>query len=222
METKDLSRLHAHESWADLFNLLAISLRLPTDELADGVECGAFEEDVHSLFEELHLSFAGVEDWEGVSKEEECGFKNQLRCSYTELFTHPSHPQIAVTESRFRDAQEQAKNPTTPFLNDAALHAEQCYRKAGLALASDISREPADHMAMELEFLAFAHTQCAAALAREDAEELGVWENRLGEFRPHMNAWAIDFFAACNESACGKFYPWLGGWAKVAMSAYLA
>lgn len=222
METQNIYQLYAHESWADLFNLLAISLRLPTEELADGVESGAFKEDVQSLFEELDLFSEDIECWEGVSCEDTCGLKSELRRSYTELFTHPSCPQIAITESRFRDVREKAKNPTTPFLNDAALHAEECYRRAGLKLSADVSREPADHIAMELEFLAFVHTQCAAALAREDAEELTIWERRLGEFRPHMNAWAVDFFVACRDSRCGDFYPWVGKWAQVAMNAYLA
>lgn len=222
METQNISQLHAHESWADLFNLLAISLRLPTEELADGVESGAFKEDVQSLFGELNLFSGDIECWEGVSCEGTCELKSELRRSYTELFTHPNCPQIAITESRFRDVREKAKNPTTPFLNDTALHAEECYRKAGLKLSVDVSREPADHMAMELEFLSFVHTQCAAALAGEDAEELSIWEGRLAEFRPHIEAWAVDFFAACSNSACGIFYPWLGRWAQVAMSAYLA
>ena len=98
--------------------------------------------------------------------------RTELRRDYTALFTHPERPLVAICEMRFRDGRDRAETPSTPFLNEAALHAESCYRAAGLSLDGSRSREPGDHLAIELEFMAYLNARLAEALQRMRA--LGV------------------------------------------------
>lgn len=112
--------------------------------------------------------------------------------------------------------------PSTLFLNEAALHAEQCYREAGLALSDATSREPGDHIAIELEFMAYLHEQLAAALEAGDDAAWERWEKLRTDFLPHLERWGVDFFEACERSSCSAVYSWLGKAGAAFLGEYLA
>lgn len=211
---------------ADFFRLTSMFLLNPSKELAQGVLGGSVFEDMRSIFED-----AGIDPLPAMFEHEDQirrrnptakEMQAELRRDYTELFTHPKRSLIAITEMRFRDERDHADIPSTPFLNEAALHAESCYRAAGLSLARDRSREPGDHLAIESAFMAYLHTRLIEALDQDNLDEYRQWEKALQEFEPHVTCWASDFFSACAESGCGAVYPWLGKVGVAFMERYLS
>lgn len=201
-------------SKADMFHLLSLFLMPVTSELAEGVRQGVVGKDVDAIFDDLGIDHGSVPS-EGLLPL--CGDGRsaedvfiEMRRDRTKLFAHPERPLIPISEMRFVDVRANEKTPSISFLNEAALHAEQCYREAGLALSDEGSREPGDHIGIELEFLAYLHV-CIGVASREGNEvEMRRWGDALTRFSPHIERWGLDFFAACEQCACGVVYPWLG------------
>ena len=199
---------------ADMCRLLSICLMPPTLELAQGIEDGSLEADTHAIFDDLRDT-ANPESSDSLpalhmpDQNSKIVF-HEIRKDYTHLFTHPTKPLLSLYEMQFCDALNGAESASMPFLNEAALHAEQCYRKAGIALAANSSREPADHLAIELEFMSYLFMQIASSKQEGNEDYRLQYETALAEFMPHLKHWASDFFTACSQSNCGIFYPWLG------------
>ena len=145
-----------------------------------------------------------------------------MRQAYTRLFTHPKKPLAPISEMRFVDMRDRAKIPSSVFLNEAALHAESCYRKAGFALTNETSRELGDHMGIELEFLGRSHTNLASALRERDEKSQAFWEEAIRSFDPHMHSWAVDFFESCERNAQDPFYSLIGRIGCMFMKDYLS
>lgn len=214
----EISRI---ESTADFFSLLSLLLFLPTAEIAQGIKDRTLEADMRALLDELGLKkpeTATLFPHDASSDD----ILDAMRQAYTRLFTHPKKPLVPITEMRFVDMRDQAKIPSSAFLNKAALHAESCYRKAGFALANETSREPGDHMGIELEFLGRAHTNLASALRTRDEKSRGFWEGAIRAFNPHMRSWAIDFFESCRRNAQDPFYSRIGRIGCIFMMDYLS
>lgn len=206
---------------ADMYQLLSICLMPPTLELAQGIEGGSLEADVHAIFDDLRdTAHPGPSDSLPALYMPDQNSKtifHEIRKDYTHLFTHPTKPLLSLYEMQFCDVLKGVESASMPFLNEAALHAEQCYRKAGIALATNSSREPADHLAIELEFMSYLFVQIASSIQEGNEENRLQYETALAEFIPHLKHWASDFFTACSQSNCGIFYPWLG---KVGVSFF--
>lgn len=214
-----------HFSNADMFHLLSLFLMPITQDLAEGVRQGSVGEDVNAIFEELNIDFHGIPS-DGliplirVDRSADDIF-SEMRRNRTKLFAHPVKSLIPISEMQFVDVETHVDTPSTPFLNEAALHAEQCYKEAGLVLSSKKSREPGDHMGIELEFLAFIHARIGAAIEKGSEDDVRRWTKSLMQFRPHLERWGLDFFAACEQCACGVVYPWLGRIGVAFLEAYL-
>ncbi len=209
---------------ADFFHLLSMFYLNPTKELARGLLDKSIQHDVVAIFEdtgidETKILFEPVMEQHLQSTNETALFQ-QMRRDYTTLFTHPKKPLISLYEMQFRDLRDKNNMPTTLFLNQAALHSEQCYRKAGLALSNETSREPGDHIAIEAEFMAYLYTQLAAALHENEGSSEKRWEMAIEEFKPHLIGWWFDFFDSCAQSNCGIVYPWLGRAGSVFLKNY--
>ncbi|MEG2533181.1 MAG: molecular chaperone TorD family protein [Gordonibacter sp.] len=211
---------------ADFFQLTSLFCFNPTPDLAQGILDGSVADDMQAIFED-----AGIDPRKAATErlDEACSGSGTaedlhatLRQDYTALFTHPKEPLTSLYEMQFRDQRDHRDTPSTLFLNEAALHAEQCYRSAGLALSDAKSREPGDHMGIELEFMAYLHIQLAAALSEGDAAAQERWEKAISDFLPHLESWGVDFFAACTDSKQGVVYPWLGTAGRSFLEAYLA
>ena len=96
------------------------------------------------------------------------------------------------------------------FVNDAALDAERCYRKAGLKRSAD-KNIPADSMITELQFIAHLHAETARALLGKNLREIEAWEFLIEEFnRIHLRKWAYDFFYAIEKETRLEAYRLLG------------
>jgi TorA maturation chaperone TorD len=90
------------------------------------------------------------------------------------------------------------------LMGDSTLGAARCYAAAGLTLTL---QEPADHVAIELEFMAYLAALSARAVEGGDpgrAEQFRDAQHRF--LTEHIGAWAPAFCAAVLRGAETRFY----------------
>jgi len=202
---------------SDMYRLLAMLLNLPTQEMVDGILNGSFAEDVMAIFEELGFMDNRTETikaqldalQEGISDKAE--FFTAMRQEYTRLFTHPKQPAVEIYETLFTFKPE-TKNQQKPtlFISPAAMDAQRCYKQAGL-MKSKEANEPEDHMATEMEFMAYLYLQKAKALNEGNQEEVAKRDEQVKEFNElHLQKWGVDFFESCISSSESGVYQTLG------------
>ena len=179
---------------SDFYQLLAAAFRYPTRELTDGLCSGAFSADARDCLTGLEVPGAG----EICARVERAAARfapkelyERMRIEYTRLFLIPKKEEIFVYESRFCYPKEADPKDYSMFVSPCALHAEQVYKEAGVRVREG-KREPADHMATELEFMAFLCRKTAEALAgscagakserQEAEEEVLLWRKRREDF----------------------------------------
>ncbi|MGV8083888.1 MAG: molecular chaperone [Coriobacteriia bacterium] len=188
---------------SDMFRLMSLVLRFPTNEVAVGFLNGALSADVTDIFEEIGVNDSRIDDIVArfsdiqgdLANEEE--FLAELRREYTYLFNHPDKPAVDIYESQFlyRASGVESERPVH-FVNPAALDAERCYRQADLTGSEDL-REPADNMATEMEFMMYLFARKAVALEAGDSDGSERVETQIEEFsRIHLQKWALRFFGS--------------------------
>jgi TorA maturation chaperone TorD len=205
LQTTNTVELDLQKSIAasDMYQLLAMFLHLPTKEMVAGILDGTLAEDVLTIFEELGF----LDHREGIKTKLEAlsgeisgqeEFFTGMRREYTRLFTHPKEPAVDIYETMFLyQPEEGEKGKPALFISPAALDAERCYRQAGLVRSKEVN-EPGDHMATEMEFMAYLYVQKARALQENNQEELSKRNKQIREFsEAHLQKWAIDFFDKC-------------------------
>ncbi|KTE92433.1 dehydrogenase [Desulfitobacterium hafniense] len=201
---------------SDMYQLLAIALQLPTQELAEGVLSGSLAEDVLSIYQELGFSnetiektgtkFAEIKN-SNITKEE---LLTELRQEYTRLFTHPKKSEIEIYETLFRYVPEEGEGKPSLFISPAALDAERCYKKADLVRAKEVN-EPGDHMATEMEFMMFLYLEKAKALQEDNQEQVARRAAQIKEFNElHLQRWAKPFFEKMTAVSHSTFYRIIG------------
>jgi TorA maturation chaperone TorD len=90
------------------------------------------------------------------------------------------------------------------LMGDTTLAAAARYGAAGLNLTL---HEPADHIAVELEFMHFLAALASKAVERGDGEEAGRLADEERRFlTEHVGAWAPTFCAAVERGAETRFY----------------
>ena len=185
-------------SLADAYQLLAIAFRYPDETIAQGVEDGSFAADLCACLDELGLgeAAAGVKAAFDASQQE--NLLHAMRAEYTGLFLVPKKEKVFIYESRFLYPKDADLKQYSMFVSPCALHAEQCYKQAGVRVRKDLS-EPSDHAATELEFVSFLCRSAAQAAA--SGEDAGVWLERAKAFHAtHIARW-FDAFCAQIEAA---------------------
>jgi TorA maturation chaperone TorD len=180
-------------SLADAYQLLAIALRYPTEELAQGIADGTFAADLADCMSELGLeddakaaqtAFAAAQDTQ----------LSAMRTEYTGLFLVPKKEKVFIYESRFLYPKDANPKDYMMFVSPCALHAEQCYKDAGVRVKKDLS-EPSDHAATEMEFMSHLYRCAAQALSKGEDER--IWLLRAKAFdKAHIAKWMADF---CNQ-----------------------
>lgn len=91
-------------------------------------------------------------------------------------------------------------------MGDSTLEALQAYREAGLRLDADFKELP-DHVAVELEFVAFLAAQAAAARAAGEGPEADRRRAAREAFLDrHLRRWAPAFCARIAEGTEHPFY----------------
>ena len=95
------------------------------------------------------------------------------------------------------------------LVGETTLAAAGCYAAAGLTVTL---REPADHVVVELEFMAYLAALAADAAHRRDGDEANQLAERQEQFlHTHLGAWAPAFCAAIARGASTRFYRALAG-----------
>lgn len=213
---------------SDMYQFLSLFFQLPTDEITAGLLDGSIAEDICAIMNELDLP---PEQIDSINDSLACLKGNprnkvkllsEMRKEYTRLFSHPENPVIDIYETLFlADIKPENEEKPALFISPAALDAERCYKKAGLILSKEV-REPADHMATEMEFMAYLHMQKAKALHENNTEKRSEIEGVIEEFTDiHLKKWALAFFEKCITSSHHPAYKIFGEIGKVFMEKVL-
>lgn len=192
---------------SDFYQLMAIGLRYPTRELAEGLREGTYETDAAGCLTDLGESKDAADALSGAllsaaqrdADTAESLFE-KMRIAYTGLFLIPERERVFIYESRFCYPKEADPKDYSMFLSPCALHVEQMYREAGVQVRKGL-QEPPDHMATELEFLSWLYRKLAEALngAEEKAE---LWSWRIREFQEkHLGRWYDAFLQQVEEKS---------------------
>lgn len=204
-------------NYSDFYQLMAIALRCPTKELAEGLLDGSFADDMAACMEGLGVTADEADEaydqmcaavLKDSSEAEE--LFHRLRAEYTRLFLIPKKEKIYIYESRFRYPKDADPKQYSMFVSPCALHAEQVYKEAGVRVRKGLQEAP-DHMATELEYMSYLYRKLAEGLNRAKAEEeTGVsaeakqdnlmWKLRIDTFRQkHLSKWYGAFLAEIQE-----------------------
>ena len=212
---------------SDMFQLLSILLYLPTPEIVKGLSDGSLSQDILIVLSELGFSVEIVEEFEKgfllMQNSDQTGEKllTEMRREYTRLFFHPREPEIAIYETMFRYDSKTGESQPSLYISPAALDAERCYKKAGLAMSKEIN-EPSDHMAIELEFMTYLYTQKAIALKNNLEEEISRRDAEIIEFKEaHLKKWAIAFFNKLATVNHSNYYKIIGEIGSIFMTDIL-
>lgn len=198
---------------ADIFQLGAIAWRFPTVKLAEGLLDGSFGADLSACMQELDCPRERAEELAaalGAAAAQTAAGSTQtlfdaLRTAYTVLFLVPKKEKVYLYESLFRYPKNADKKDYSMFISPCALHCEQMYREAGLAVRKD-AREPADHFATELEFYAYLNRMAGAK------PEEGDWARRAGDFKTaHLDKWVPAFLSEVGRQSPSEIYRLLAG-----------
>lgn len=210
--TKEIEVQHAVAA-SDMYQLLSRFLHLPTEEIAVGILEGSLTNDVREIFKELGVYDSRIEEinsrlqaLQGKTAEKN-EYLSALRQEYTRLFTHPRKPVIDIYETFFLfQPEDSGQDKPTLFISPAALDAERRYKQAGLVRAKEFN-EPADHIATELEFMAYLYWQLAKALQEDNRKEITQRKEQIKEFaKYHLQKWAMDFFTRCTSDSQTEVY----------------
>jgi TorA maturation chaperone TorD len=198
---------------SDMYRLLAMFLHLPTEEMVAGILDGTLAEDISQIIQELQFQDKTIEiiriklgDLQtGISEERE--LFTEMRREYTRLFTHPKRPAVAIYETLFLFKPEAGmmQKPSL-FISPAALDAERCYSQAGLQRSKE-ANEPGDHMATEMEYMAYLYYRKAKALHDHHQAEVEMRNRQIKEFSElHLQKWGVDFFNRCLSASESQVY----------------
>lgn len=204
-------------SLADVHQLLAIALRYPTEELAGGIADGSFAADLAACMEELGLTDAAANvraALNGIGAE---GLLTAMRTEYTGLFLVPKKEKVFIYESRFLYPKDANPKDYMMFVSPCALHAEQCYKDAGVRVKKTLN-EPSDHAATEMEFM--SHLYRCAARAVADSKDEHIWLMRAKAFhKAHIAKWMADFCTQLEETTQLPVYAAIAAAGRAVVSA---
>lgn len=214
---------------SDMYQILSISLQLPSDDFVVGLLDGRWGSDVVNIFEELDIPMDKIEKMKEkmiLLKGDE-NSKNvlltEMRQEYFRLFSHPSNPAIPIYETMFRYKFEcTGESSPSLFIDPLTLDVERCYKKAGLVTSKQVN-EPADHMATEMEFMMYLYLQKAQGLQQNNQQNLAKIEGEIKEFSElHLQKWAKEFFNLCISCSQNDVYRTIGEIGSMYMTWMLA
>ena len=196
---------------ADIYAILFACFTPPTSELLDAAESGALAEVLAEALAELPVQQAA---FQGALRSFEAlprvlspsgphGTLHTLEVEYTRLFLGPGLPKVPPYESVYAD-REEADAPG-PLWGRTTFAVRDEYRQAGLV--PHPGSDPPDHLAAELEFVAFLSQAEAAALADGDLQEAERARQRRALFiTDHLRRWAPAVAAKAAEEAGHPLY----------------
>lgn len=210
---------------SDFYQLLSLSVQWPGREFGEALLDGSYQNDATDILKELGCEQSEILEIEDMLKTlknsvaDKKKFLIELAREYTRLFNHPEKPVINIYESMF--LHESDKN-VAMFINPVALDVERCYKEAGVYL-QNASKEPADHMAAELEFMMYLYANKGLALKEQNREKLSQIEENIDEFEKlHFSKWAVPFFSLLGEESEILAYKVVAKVAKTGLREVLA
>ena len=186
----------------ELYYLLSMGLRLPTDELAFQVSTGGFRQHLLAVAgssgaqDKTSLPAVLREVWQPEMEAEEL---HELRREYTRLFTAPGQSLFSLYESVARGRSR------ILFENAQARHAEDCYRRGGLTIEKR-QREPADYLPVEMEFASLLTTQLCeeeTLLPLTKKQCVDLWQEF---YDVHLGGWLEEYWNAVMRETKSGFY----------------
>ncbi|MCL1846758.1 MAG: molecular chaperone TorD family protein [Coriobacteriia bacterium] len=189
--------------------LLALSLRLPTLELAQALCSGEFAEALAELGERVGLEQSqlaqatkAVTDYQGQDPDE---LFHTLRIEYTRLFVGAPTP-VVWPYAGVWHALEQGLEPLM-FVSPRAMEIERFMKGCGVGRAAE-KNEPLDHIATEFEFLQYLALVNAAVIELPELPEgLEMPDNAFDAFlAQYVTNWAGDFARSTLAAAQAGFY----------------
>lgn len=210
---------------SDFYQLLSVSLQWPSGELVRAILDGSYLADGLNILAELACREQDLQAVKAAFEplREKAGDANilltALRREYTRLFNHPEQPVIDIYESVFLSKQKGGVELKDVFLNPVTADVERCYRAAGLI---NKSREPADHLVAELEFMMYLYRNKGQALQEGNEEQAAQLEEHIKAFVDrHLGNWCPALFALLETHAQVPFYQGVGKVAKSGLSQML-
>jgi len=203
---------------SDFYQLLSVSLQWPSGELARAILDGSFREDGLSILaelgcgeKELQAARAALAGLDGEAHDVNV-LLTSLRREYTRLFNHPEQPVLELYESVFLSRHNGEPEVKEAFVNPVAADVERCFREAGLVIKS---REPADHLVAELEFMMYLYGNLGKARQEGQVEEADRIEGQIQAFvAQHLGKWCQAFFDRLEAQAQLPFYRAVGAVAQ--------
>ncbi|MCO1601194.1 TorD/DmsD family molecular chaperone [Desulfosporosinus nitroreducens] len=221
MNTIQEQKLKEAFATSDFFQLLSLSLRLPTIELAEALLDGSYRQDGINILEELSCSQGDLSlvsealDRLKGSKVDATPLLIEMRREYTRLFDDPKQPALNIYETLFLHPED--NQGAMLFISPTALNVERCYREAGVSLVRQ-SAEPADHMATELEFMMYLYGKKGQALQEQNNEELEKIAQQIQQFEEmHLKKWCVEFFNGLQTESTSTSYQALAKLAKTGL-----
>lgn len=210
---------------SDFYQLLSLSMQFPSEELAIAMSDGSYLEDGIAILEDLSCSNEEIQFVRKAAEQlttakDSTKLLKEMRCEYTRLFNDPKRPQLAIYESVFHYLPAGNKEKPMLFMSPEAMDAEKCYRDAGIKVETKFG-EPADHMAVELEFMMFLYANKGKALLENNPSELEMINRHIQKFTEgHLNKWGFKFFEHLEATTTHEHYKLIAIIAKAGLKGY--
>lgn len=225
LKTEELDMNEAYTT-SDFYQLLSLSLQLPTEELAEALIDGEFYQDALAILHELGCKAEDILHTEQKYRQLPKEFHNnshscfaEMRKEYNRLFSHPKIPIIGIYETTFNSDEKQ--DNVLLFVSPIALSTQQCYQEAGIRLINN-SREPADHLCIELEFMMYLYREKGMALQKCEEHTVLTIEKQLNKFEElHLGRWVYKFFQRLHEESTIMPYHLIADIAKLGLNRVL-
>lgn len=212
-------------STSDFYQLLSMSLQLPSTQFADALLDNSYKDDVLSILAELSCSEEDIMEVEKTFGQLQNSVENayhlleEMRMEHTRLFYHPKNPALDIYETMFLKSLKEGSEKPMLFVSPEAIHVEKCYKEAGLTMKT---REPADHIVTEMEFMMDLYGRKAIALQDDDKEGLEKIQKYIKNFEEmHLGKWAYEFFAGLETKSTILSYQSMGKLAKIGLGQVL-
>lgn len=213
-------------STSDFYQLLSISLQLPSANLVEALLDDRYEDDVLSILCELSCSKEDISEVEKVFTQLKSSVKDaqqileEMQIEHTRLFYHPKSPALNIYETTFLNSGEEGAEKPMLFVSQEASHVEKSYKEAGLTMKT---KEPADHIVTEMEFMMNLYGRKAIALQNDDTEELEKIQKFIKNFEEmHFDKWGYEFFEGLETESTILSYQLIGKIAKVGLGQVLS
>ncbi|MFN3763239.1 MAG: molecular chaperone [Anaerolineae bacterium] len=185
--------------WLAALRGLARGFTYPDDDWVATLLDGQWPEALAAVLEPLGLSAGEIGQAINALPEGPEAALQALQVEYTYLFIN-AVPHVPAPPYASAYAGEGL------LMGEPAEAALVAYRRAGLALANDYHDLP-DHIAAELEFLAWLGEQAVAAQESGDEEQAGQWWTQFRAFlNQQVRPWVPAFCRRVEEAARLPFY----------------